>query len=690
MDPRYRRPSSPGSRRLVNPMRSSTGSVTYSSAYDDYYPPPRGGRDYGPSPRSSGDRIAAPRMLTRNYDDDQLSVAKLRDDFVTRPRRSTLETDPVGMRKPLSVIPASSPNRVRPVITGASERASGHHAKPGRSGADEDYYLLAAASSSRHDPRRISSTGTGDPGRLTTGDKELRDRMDRVGYRGSTSSNPRQGYHLNGPLVRHQDTDAYDGYSYTDPREQMYRDTAPRPRPRHDSLTGGRRERPLSMTGLDDYLPRLGPTMRETGPPPSRRGFDKIPRSDSLRQGSRAVIEDPRSRDYVPPRDEDPYDVPKRRLSARKPVSLHQRHPDDGYESYQDAYDDPYERHRQTSYYDDHIDRREHGGRAESKAYRGWDDDDYDRDGVRTKSRREPEHRRRDPGHKEPHDRDERDRGSRKIPDREAEVLAAGVGGGLSGALVGAETRDRDHYRYEGKDKDPREQGLNDGGHDRDRPKQKSSEYGDQDGDTSGEERRERRRRRRREREGLERERGERDPRDESLRQRSPDGQDDDDRDSEEEEQKHRDRRHRKDESRERISRDSSDGGKPVDVKEERPRSAGVVAPAKEKEPEPPVKGILRPPREKFPEDPAPVREGVAPLKDAGKKGIPVNARWTKIDRKLVNPEALDEGHERYEERLDYVIVLRVLTKEQIQDYAARTQEIRGKRADVAYRTSSS
>ena len=671
-------------------MRSSTGSVTYSSAYDDYYPPPRGSRDYGPSPRSSGDRIAAPRMLTRNYDDDPLSSAKLRDDYMTRPRRSTLEPEPGGIRKPLSVIPTSSPNRVRPVITSAMERASGHHTKPSRSGAEEDYYLLPATSGSRHDHRRISSANTADLGRLTTGDKELRDRMDRAGYRGSTSNNGRQGYHLNGPLVRHQDPDAYDGYSYTDPREQMYRDTAPRPRPRRDSLPGGRRERPLSMTGLEDYLPRPGPAIRETGPPPSRRGFDKIPRSESLRQSSRAVAEDQRPRDYVPPRNEDSYDIPKRRTSTRKPVSLHQRNLDDGYESYQDAYNDPYERHRQSTQYDDPVDRKDYGGRVDSKAYRGWDDDDYDRDGPRTKSGRDHEHRRRDYDDDESYHRADRDKGSRKKHDREDETLAAGVAAGLTGGLVGAESRDRDRRRHEEREKDPHEPSMNGGSHDRDRHNNKPSDYGAQDGDTSGEERRERRRRRRREREALEREalereREERDPRDEGPRGRTSEEQDDDDRDSEQEERRRRDHRHQKEDSRERLTRDGSDGGKPVDKNEERPRSAGVVSPAREKEPEQPVKGILRPPREKFPEDPAPVREGVAPLKDAGKKGIPVNARWTKIDRKLVNPEALEEGHERYEERLDYVIVLRVLTKEEIQAYAAKTQEIRGKRAHAMY-----
>jgi S1-C subfamily serine protease len=96
------------------------------------------------------------------------------------------------------------------------------------------------------------------------------------------------------------------------------------------------------------------------------------------------------------------------------------------------------------------------------------------------------------------------------------------------------------------------------------------------------------------------------------------------------------------------------------------------------KEPEAPPKSILKAPREKFPEDDNPIREGVAPLKDAHKQGIPPGARWTKIDRRLVNPAALNLGHERFEERSDYVIVLRVLTKEEIQAYAVKTQEIRG------------
>jgi hypothetical protein len=90
-------------------------------------------------------------------------------------------------------------------------------------------------------------------------------------------------------------------------------------------------------------------------------------------------------------------------------------------------------------------------------------------------------------------------------------------------------------------------------------------------------------------------------------------------------------------------------------------------------------RGILKPPTEKFPDDPNPIREGVAPLKDARKDGVPPDARWTKINRKLVSLTALELGKERFEAREDFVIVLRVLSREEVQGYAEVTQIIRGK-----------
>lgn len=88
-----------------------------------------------------------------------------------------------------------------------------------------------------------------------------------------------------------------------------------------------------------------------------------------------------------------------------------------------------------------------------------------------------------------------------------------------------------------------------------------------------------------------------------------------------------------------------------------------------------PLKGILKPARGKFPEEQNPVREGVAA---PSQQDIPPEARWIKIDRRLVNPAALEAGRERFEERSEYIIVLRVLTKEEVQEYAIKTQGTRG------------
>ena len=105
----------------------------------------------------------------------------------------------------------------------------------------------------------------------------------------------------------------------------------------------------------------------------------------------------------------------------------------------------------------------------------------------------------------------------------------------------------------------------------------------------------------------------------------------------------------------------SGDGGRDGRSEKEAPRS------------------ILRKPTQKFPEHAERTREGVAPPKDAVKKGIPATARWTKINRELVNPQALEAAGERYEERQECVIVLRVLSLEEIQRLADRTREIRGR-----------
>ena len=127
-------------------------------------------------------------------------------------------------------------------------------------------------------------------------------------------------------------------------------------------------------------------------------------------------------------------------------------------------------------------------------------------------------------------------------------------------------------------------------------------------------------------------------------------------------------------------SRDES-RGREVGASSSENRQVRLVSPPRDKRDDKPLKSILKQPSARFPEETNPIREGVAPHKDDKKlKDAPVGAKWTKISRKVVNPEALSIGKERFEIRDDFVIVLRVLSKEEIQAYASATQVLRGMR----------
>ncbi|KAH8886752.1 hypothetical protein GQ53DRAFT_336404 [Thozetella sp. PMI_491] len=119
--------------------------------------------------------------------------------------------------------------------------------------------------------------------------------------------------------------------------------------------------------------------------------------------------------------------------------------------------------------------------------------------------------------------------------------------------------------------------------------------------------------------------------------------------------------------------------GRELVLPERDEKQVRLVSPPRDKDEKKPIKGILKQPKAQFPEEPNPVREGVAPHKDDKKKAsVPAGARWTKINRRLVNPEALTIGKERFEVRDDFVIVLRVLNKEEIEAYTAATAQLRG------------
>lgn len=60
-------------------------------------------------------------------------------------------------------------------------------------------------------------------------------------------------------------------------------------------------------------------------------------------------------------------------------------------------------------------------------------------------------------------------------------------------------------------------------------------------------------------------------------------------------------------------------------------------------------------------------------------KSVPEGARWTRIDRSMVDPTILEVAGEKFWERSDYVVVLRLLSREEIQRYADRTRNYRSK-----------
>ncbi|KAI4258419.1 MAG: hypothetical protein L6R42_005117 [Xanthoria sp. 1 TBL-2021] len=786
---RYGRPPSPGSRRGAQPGRSSTGTLVYPSPFDNYYGPTRSSREFSTTagPRTSADRVLQPRAVPR-YRPESPPSRQSRDDYVVRPRRVTLEPEAAEIRRPLSTIGPSSDNRSsRPVIT-TSDRPSSPQSKPVRTHPDEPYYLQPA-SSNRREHRRNYTVGSTDSSRAIIGGRDDGDRRERGGYRSSGIGGGRSGYNLNQPLTRLSDDRDRGGYEYTDRREQMYRDTEPRPRPRRDSYTGATRERPLSMTGLEEYLPRAERPAREAGPPVTMRGFDALGRSGSLRQG-------PNSRDFDASSDFSRDDYERRKAHVPR-VALHQGAGDAYVPSRDDesVYDDTRDRRpRKTVFEDEIVDSKprdtystQHDparrpkpvvdiGRPEPRPKDRYPED-YDANGEdrsrrhydigghrdtreddREKRRREdavrdvradvPPRDRRDEAPRERRDdghRERRDDGPREKPPHSDQGLNNGLMlGGVAAATAMATEAARSHHRH----KDPRDE--RDTRHDpvrepdRDRlttvrdPAESTSASTVSRGE-SEDERRERRRRRRERKEREDREARDleererrrvadetalprnppaseamgrtpdppresfqrepvlreperrRDieelapPRGNTVReQRSYERHSDDGRTAAVEAPKPQTHGHHRHHSSKQDYESYSDSDSSIsDASSRRPRNVHVVTPTEERAPSPPPapKSILRAPREKFPEDPAPVREGVAPLKDAGKKGIPPNARWTKIDRKLVNPEALEAGKERYEERLDYVIVLRVLTKEEIEQYAAKTQELRAQRA---------
>lgn len=564
---RYR-PMSPGSSHLNDPMRASTGTVPLSSSYDPHgssagHPMYTGYRSDVPYLPSYDPRYNIPPRLEAHAVSQQAyqghgKPSKLRTEYAIRPRQRSSTASAADSRGMLDVPSASPISRHSPVIFSDYGRSPSPLT-------DQDGYLMPSSSKGHRRHRHSSSFDyASDTGRHPT-------------FRTPYGAYPvyehgsRRRYPQNGGLRKGEDIDDYDAYSYTNPREQFEKEAAAKLQYHRNA----RKERPLSLTGIDDAHLTARKEPRALGPPPSHRGFSKLTR-DELRRST-----------YGFGNSELELSGARHRPSSRA-VTLHQDN-DEGYSSHRDDHDDT------------HLIRREHK-----------------RPDRNTRSRDHDSHGPTKPSNK---------------------LSAPSVSSsGLGTAVLASGYSDDVDYNLASRSDRNRSRGRSHREHTRPRRHSRRPMESDSDAYTSEDD--------------LEKYR-----REPSVRPKI------DDSDSSKEND-HLRRHHSRSRRHDRLHSDT--------------KSEQKLELAQTKESDAPPKGILKPPRDKFPEEPNPVREGVAPLKDAHKKGIPPGARWTKIDRRLVNPAALEEGQERFEERSDYVIVLRVLSKEEIQTYAVKTQEIRG------------
>ncbi|KAL1958704.1 hypothetical protein VTO42DRAFT_4047 [Malbranchea cinnamomea] len=548
----------------VGPISASMGSLSLNDT-DPYYRHPGSGHEayrtttahpIETSPRvyyeskrtarAAGDGVAeAIPVSSRKHNAAGQKVTPKKTAYIVRPRSRTSSES--GWRPQLLV--SSSPGRQSDLTLGyeKSRAPQGYYYAN-----DDTTHLVIPGSSSRSNQQRVYSVGERDSrgrtkGYIMTGGNT---------YKRAVSASPASSQ---------ADIEIYDSYSYTNPREQFYRDS--------DHIQAYRREttRQNEHTSSSDiYGPQSRREWRRSGPPPSTRGFDRILVDDNRR----SIVHNS-------------YDSPKagnRRRSQTSTVMLHQSSRGE----YSDLSDPR-----------DFRIRRDPDGTVivEDKLYI---------------SSQGPE------------------RYAYRPADRDAPSISSEVHAGdysqSSRAVYG-------HDIHPDPSLNEREswERLRKGQRNSVAPHNDNEDESSKDDD---------------------RDRWYRTP-ERQKRESSAESAD-----------------HRRKEDRSSGQANGYDGNKPANNQQ---KKVHVV------EPKPPPKGILKRPTEKFPEDPNAVREGVAPLKDAVKKGIPPGARWTKIDRRLVSPAVL-EGQERYEVRPEYVIVLRVLTKEEIHAYALKTAEVRAAR----------
>lgn len=620
--------------------RASTGMVQLGSSidsyeaprsrhdYDDYYYPSDVGytSTHRRHPRHRSTIDVQP-MSTQKYHEPGHSTKK-RTEYTIQPQtrhRSHTASAADLYDPPMHLaVPSSSSSHLHPVV-----HPGRSHRSPSPLPAKSSRQVVPASSSNHgHGHRRVYSTDyASDTGRLE--------------MRGQRSGIPHGAYGVQPPAGRRRhppydgpkkgyNIDNYDAYSYTGPGEEARRDLSgdyPVARPRHPS---GRASlnRPMSVNltqGHPQWLVR-SKDYRHHGPPPTSWGLDKLDREGRPRSSARG------------------YDEHRDTSRTRAPAGHDRALVALPHESDDDYYSDVHRGSRRASsrrHVDGRSSRPHNGGSDRALAVAGLgtaalaggfsDGSDYEhpRPGRRRHPRLDGE---RDYDSAQPSTRD---------------IAASGPSNSERSKQLYLEPADAHRRRRHSRRRSSRRSGSD------------TEVYTDD--------------------EDLHKYRREPAAAPPRSRHSSTDTSSADDRLAR---RPPRERSHDRSRSRRRPedARSTESRSPPSTDNREEVRKPITVEPPATKDPEPPApKGILKPPKKAFPEEPNPIREGVAPLKDANKNGIPPSARWTKIDRRLVNPAALEAGNERFEERPEFVIVLRVLTKEEIQAYALKTQEIRGK-----------
>lgn len=398
----YHRQLSPGGRRIQNPGRVSD------SFTDAYYPQNRHNSYTSPRTSTSGViPISKQTFVTVSGGGQQpQSTAResrvadrMYDSYSGRPRRSSL----VDVQRSSAPSITQLPSRpVRPTVVQNDFTRPTSPPKFTR----QDFYVTPATSAKeprKTEHKKLYSIDSGTAKLVADVDMSgggerhhrRRDSIERSGHRGSGLTSDRErdrgrrGYHVtgaHGSRMRDKSIDDEDAYSYTDPAG-MYRDTEPRwreARPRRGSVDRGGASRERSVTQADPVSdPRT--SMRDIGPPPSVRGWDKIhdvSRTRSVREPPRNYALSPTRTHYLDVRD--PYYVPPRTSSRdgrnranstdNRSSTVHHDRPAERYDEYID-YNRDSRRERRPSVTrrpDPSIERRGFGIRSSSR-------DDYGR-----------------------------------------------------------------------------------------------------------------------------------------------------------------------------------------------------------------------------------------------------------------------------------------------------------------------